>query len=92
MTATEGEKTCSKCLLAKPLEAFYTAPRGRLGRASHCKECRRAEGRQRYATPEGKRKRDASTVAWMRRNRDFWNACQSKWARERKARQMKELS
>lgn len=35
----EDRKQCRKCEEVKPLEQFYSAGRGRLGRASECKVC-----------------------------------------------------
>lgn len=35
-----GEKRCSSCGIAKPLEAFHRHKNGSQGRAGHCKACR----------------------------------------------------
>jgi len=32
-------KVCTKCGIDKPLEKFYVAKKGRLGRFAHCKVC-----------------------------------------------------
>jgi hypothetical protein len=32
-------KVCTKCRVDKPLEEFYVAKKGRLGRFAHCKVC-----------------------------------------------------
>lgn len=37
--ASDGHKVCSKCLVEKPLDAFYKDPRYTCGLKTECKEC-----------------------------------------------------
>lgn len=41
-------KTCSKCLVSKPLDDFYKAPTGADGRRGDCKRCILEQRRLRY--------------------------------------------
>ena len=60
-------KTCTKCGVDKPLDAFSPAKRGKYGRKSHCKGCHAAYQRHKYATDPGyvERQRDR-LKAWHR--------------------------
>jgi hypothetical protein len=51
-------KICTRCHAEKPLDAYYTQPRGRLGRMSWCIACAVAYRREVRARPE-KREREA---------------------------------
>lgn len=42
-------KRCTKCGVEKPLSAYGKQPGGRYGLHPRCKECRRAQERERYA-------------------------------------------
>lgn len=53
-------KTCTKCLIEKPLEEFAKEGRRLSGYSPRCKLCARAAANARNATPEGKAKRAAS--------------------------------
>jgi hypothetical protein len=44
--STTTAKACNKCGAEKPLAAFGPKPRGKFGRESHCRECRRAYHRK----------------------------------------------
>ncbi len=50
-------KTCNKCGKRKKLSQFYASTRGRLGRSSECKSCRRSREKTDYAANHDKRRK-----------------------------------
>ena len=48
-------KKCTKCDVVKDLDSFSPSPRGKLGRHSHCNECKRKD----KSTPEARAKQKA---------------------------------
>ena len=61
-------KTCNHCDVAKPLTEFYKAKDNRDGRQGTCRECLRAQGRERRRLDgEAARARDR---AYYRRNKE----------------------
>jgi len=64
-------KTCPKCGELKPLEEFYRRRRRVSdGRASHCKACASAYGKEHYQLPEVKERRQAQS----RVHQQLWRA------------------
>jgi hypothetical protein len=76
---SEDRKQCAGCKETKPLDDFYKARTGRLGRQGRCKECVRSEYRARYqANPEAERARSRQKHAANRdqereRLRDYYD-------------------
>jgi hypothetical protein len=68
-------KPCSKCGIPKTLDEFGRNKMGKYGRASTCKECRRAQAVDYNARPDVK----ARKLDWARRNSKQANESSRRW-------------
>jgi hypothetical protein len=72
------EKTCTRCLITKPLDEFYKQKAGKFGHYSYCKRCNtviQRETRLKYLD-----KRRAAEAAYYLRTREEHRARHRLWA------------
>jgi len=82
-------KICGKCKREKPITEFY--PHIRDGYQSHCKECKRAESRERNKQPERK-EYNKKFYQQLKKDGYFEEYQQKPEVKERKAEQQREYS
>lgn len=63
-------KKCSKCGLEKPLSEFYTDPSKKDGHSYNCKECRKAQMRERSQRPDKAAEARERSRAWYEANKE----------------------
>ncbi|MBU8715451.1 hypothetical protein KM924_23405 [Brevibacillus parabrevis] len=87
-----GAKECTRCGKVKLLDDFYADKRSESGRTSHCKNCKRSEGREyyvgnrskildyqrRYSTDNREKIRKRQRV-WNESNREIVSNYKRKW-------------
>ena len=78
-SAGKKTKTCTTCQAVNPLEAYYPSDRGKLGRDSICKECRKAKRRRAYKQERSKSTSKNKTRTPQRR-RQCLRCSKHRWA------------
>ncbi len=74
----EVQKTCTKCHLLKPLDAFNKAKRGKFGRSAQCRECVR-----KYTAANAERDRKRAND-WYYANKEYAAAKSSEYRKTHK--------
>lgn len=88
MSAPQAEKTCTKCLVVKPLSEFPPHKQRRDGRGSHCRACHREacrlwqESNREKSREAGRRYYEANSEK-VREGRRRWYAANPEKGKER---------
>lgn len=74
------EKTCSKCGISKPLDAYHRNPRNKAKRVAHCKDC--ASKRRKAYYQANKARENENNRKWREENPERHSENYRKWYAE----------